>query len=99
MVGSLELQAQRHGLDDSVGTEEGISGLSTGSVLALTSASGLDLSGRTGLTATFFVCLGYSLQQPFEPALLFVLFRLCYMFTLYQRAILFTHHCFSHPID
>ncbi|MBW1743906.1 MAG: hypothetical protein JRJ47_10850 [Deltaproteobacteria bacterium] len=53
---------KRHGLDDFTRTEEGIKGLLTGSVLALTSAPGLDLSGRTELAATFFVRFGYTLQ-------------------------------------
>jgi hypothetical protein len=85
-------------LDDFVGTEEGIKGLSTGSVLTLTSASGLDLSGRTELTSTFFIGLGYTLQQPSEPAFLFLLFRRCYVVALYQRTILFTRHFFSYPL-
>lgn len=74
-----------------------MSGLSTGSVLALTSASGFDLSGRTELATAFFVRLGYTLQQPSEPALLFLLFGLWYMVTLYKRTILLARHFFSYP--
>jgi hypothetical protein len=94
IASTLDPWPKRHGLDDFARTEEGIGGLSTGSVLVLTSTSGLDLSGRTELTATFFVRLGQTLEEPSKPAFPFVLFRPCYMLTFYQRGMLLTRHFF-----